>query len=108
MFICKDCERTFLDPEIMKTYERHSELDGPGPKVEVFTEELCPYCRSSRIEEGYECDICGNYTEFGEYGNFCPDCLHKATQAVESLQAALQTNWNTAVGLMVEWSERNW
>lgn len=101
---CKDCGFEFDEPVVERWLEHHGDH-----YYEPMAEDHCPKCNGTMIEDGERCDICGdNWAESGSYGAFCSECLSEATHSVEALQNAMSTDWTTAVGLFVEWAERNW
>lgn len=104
MYRCKDCGAIFSDPKEERWYETHGELD-TGNKTEIRYIYHCPECYGTMYENVYECEACHDGWATSDY---CPRCMKKATEAVESLQKAIGTNWQTAVDLIGAWYERNW
>lgn len=52
MYICRECEKTFEEPEV---YEERHGLD--YPPYEKWT--VCPHCHEANFCEAQECKRCG-------------------------------------------------
>lgn len=73
MFVCYDCEETFLEPS--KYIEDRGECFG-FPSYETFC--VCPYCGGG-FTETYKCDCCnewiiGPYIKINSGERICEDC----------------------------------
>ena len=67
MYKCKQCERLFDTPEIIK---ERTGVFSEG-RAEEFEVGVCPNCGSEVYENVYPCECCGEYTE----DDFCESCM---------------------------------
>lgn len=69
MFLCHNCDATFMEPNVSKWIEPHGE---------PWCEWICPECGSADFTEMEECCICGEEFDPDELTNGCCDeCFEK-------------------------------
>lgn len=56
---CEWCGRVFTEPDCKRERDWHSEVGC----YEEYDTYICPQCGSEELEEGKECQLCGNFMQ---------------------------------------------
>lgn len=85
IYYCSDCQRGFTEDEA-GTY---SEWEGEGFYRGKIYYMCCPYCGSDSLEDGEECEECGEYFPEAEIHKdadgrcYCEECMNKLKEEGE-------------------------
>ena len=80
MFKCADCGAEFHFPIFAEEHD-------PNYEGGTYVSRSCPKCGSNEMDEGLECEICGDWSEYGL-------CDHCAEDLENRFSTVLHENFN--------------
>lgn len=70
MIYCESCENFFDEDELETAEERHPY--GEGYATETYY--VCPFCRSTNINDAKKCSRCGEWVPETDVDGWCAVC----------------------------------
>lgn len=83
---CRDCGNVFTEEDVI-TITENVPFGDTDIVCDYLGADLCPQCRSERIDEAAECPICGEWHTGCD--DICDSCIEKKETALDEIKKCM-------------------